>query len=120
LEYGIHRPLVRGHALDLLAVDPDGAARCLLEAADEVECRRLAAAAGAEQGEELPLADHEVELVQGDGLAEVLCDPLQLDRGGGHGVAHARPPDVFAPRPRSRNQAPSRRRANEAARRTVA
>ncbi len=41
---------------------------------DHPQRRRLAAAAGAEQREELPLGELEVELANGDDVVEVLAD----------------------------------------------
>ena len=81
LEDGVGRPLVGGQAGHVLAVDQDLAGVGLLEAGDHPQGRRLAAARGAEQGEELAAGELEVEVVDGDEVAEALRDPFQPDAG---------------------------------------
>ena len=57
------------------------ARRRVLEAADHPQRRRLAAARGAEQREEVAALDRERELVDGGHLAEALGDILEMDVG---------------------------------------
>ena len=76
-------PLVGRQPGDVGAVDQDLALGRLLEAGDHPQRRRLAAAARAEQREELALADREAELVDGGEVAEALGDLAQLDAGAG-------------------------------------
>ena len=52
----------------------------LLEPGDHAEQRRLAAARGAEQDEELAFLGREVHAVDGVDLAEALTDVFRLDR----------------------------------------
>src|SRR5690606_30424264 len=108
------------NALDLLTVDPDRPVRGRFESADQVEGGGLAAAAGAQQGKELTLADDDVQPMESHRVAEVLGDTPQFHRGSRHGRAHGRLPATLASAPRCRTQAPSSRSANDAARRTVA
>jgi hypothetical protein len=63
------------------AVDQHPPVGRLLEARHHAQRRRLAAAAGAEQGEELARRQLEAQLVDGDDLAEALGDRIQLDAG---------------------------------------
>ena len=58
-----HRPFPAGRR-DQLAADAQFAARRLLEAREQVEERRLAAAAWSDDGEELVALDLEVDVVQ--------------------------------------------------------
>ena len=63
-----------------------------LEAADDPQQRRLAAAAGAEQGDERPRLDPQRHVVEGGRRAEALDDPLDDDGGVarlGGGAAYA-------------------------------
>ena len=70
--------------LDLLAADLDRARVGALEAGDQPQRRRLAAAAGAEQGADRPLGDVEVEAVDGDDVAERFAQAAQAQaRGSG-------------------------------------
>ena len=72
----------------VVSTDDDPPSRRLLEAGDEAEGRRLAAAGGAEQREELSLANLEIELPDGLDVAEALAETLQRDAGpcgAGHG-----------------------------------
>src|SRR2546426_2520139 len=59
-------------ASDVLAAEEDLAAVGLQESADQVDQARLARAVGADQRDDLALADLEVDLVDGMGFAEVL------------------------------------------------
>ena len=101
-----------------------------LEAADHPQGRGLAAAGRAEQAEELPGLDLEVDVVDDDGLAVALDDIDEPDVDGGHVRSHSSWDD--APRPDratrmrariwarsdrvSRNARPSRRRRDDRAR----
>ena len=58
------RRLVLAQARDLRPVDDDGAGRRLVEAAEEVEQRRLARARSAAHGEQLPAGDVDVDAAQ--------------------------------------------------------
>ena len=79
LEDGVHVPLVRRQADDVLATEQDRALVGLLEAADHPQRRRLAAAGRAEQREERAGRDLDGDAVHGDRVVEALDDPLQLD-----------------------------------------
>src|SRR5205823_13434274 len=71
---------VRGHARYVVALEQDPPGVRLLEARDHAQARRLAAAARAEQREELALADRERDVVHRGNLAEAFTDALQRDR----------------------------------------
>ena len=58
--------------IDEVAVDAHLARRRTLEAADDVEQRRLAAAGRAEQADELAVADVQVDVVEGDDVRRPL------------------------------------------------
>ena len=64
LEDGIDRPLLRREGGHILRADADAARRRRLEAGDEAKQGRLAAARGAEQGEELVVADRHADRLQ--------------------------------------------------------
>ena len=81
LEHHVDRPLVRRHAGERLAVEPDRALGRLLEAGEHAQQRGLAAAGGAEQRVELALVDVERLVVDGDESAEPLGDGAELDEG---------------------------------------
>src|SRR4029453_6099324 len=74
---------------DDAALDPELAGRERDEPPDEVQRRRLAAPGRAEQTEELARVDAEGDAVERDGVAVLLCDVDDLDRGRG-GVGHRR------------------------------
>ena len=82
LKDGVGRALVRRQAGDVVAVDQDLARVRLLEAGDHPQRRRLAAAARAEQGEELPFRDVEVDGVDRSEIPEPLRDRPQGDAPG--------------------------------------
>ena len=82
LEDGVDVPLVGRAAGDIGVAEVDRACGRLLEAADHPERRRLAAARGAEQGEEPAVVDREGEIVDRDDVVETLGDVLQPDVGG--------------------------------------
>src|SRR5262249_46786958 len=69
---------VGGKAGHVLAVDQDAAGRRLHESRDQVEGSGLAAAGGAEEGEELAFEDCEVHGVHGAHAAGVARALLQL------------------------------------------
>ncbi len=72
------RPRSAGRPAPLQTIRPTAR---LAEPGDQAECRALAAARGPEHGEELVLADHEVEPLQGQGaVREDLADPLEADQ----------------------------------------
>ena len=62
LEHRVHRALVRLLVGDVLAADQDAAGRRLLEPGHQAQRRGLAAAGRAEQGEERPGRDHQVQV----------------------------------------------------------
>ena len=63
LEHHADRALVGAQMRDVLAVDANFACGRRLEAGDHAQSRRLAAAAGAEKGDELAALDGEVEVL---------------------------------------------------------
>ena len=83
LEHRVHGPAVRGRAREVDAVEQDRPGRRLLEPGDETQRRGLAATRRAEEREELPRADREVDAVDGDEIAEPLLEADQLDRAAG-------------------------------------
>ena len=86
LKDSVHRPLVGGQVLDLLAIEHDLALGHRLETGDHAQQGGLAAARGPEQGEELVVADIQRHLAEGGdrGLAEAvdLGDVQDIDRCG--------------------------------------
>jgi len=62
-----------------LAANHDFACRRLDEAGDQPQGRRLAAARGAEQADQLAVLDVQRHAIDGDGLAVALAEALQLD-----------------------------------------
>ena len=85
LEHRVDRPLVGRQVGQVLAVQPDLALVGVLEAGDQAQQGGLAAAGGAQQGEELVLADVDRNIVQRDhaiiAAAENLGDALYFDGG---------------------------------------
>ena len=81
LEDGVDRPSVRRQPVDPPAMDGNAAGVWPLEAADDAQQRGLAAAAGAEQGDESPLLDPQRDIVEGGRSAEALGDPGDDDGG---------------------------------------
>ena len=65
LEDGIDRPLIGRQMLDRAALEQDLAGARLLEAGDQAQQRGLAAARGAQEGEELVLPDGDRDVVEG-------------------------------------------------------
>ncbi len=68
-------------ARDLLALEEDAAGLDRLEQVDAAQEGALAAAARADDGEDLAQVDAEVDAVQHEVVAEALADGLELDRG---------------------------------------
>jgi len=68
--------LLDGDAVDLEAADEDAAAGGSFQAGDEAQDGGFAAAAGAEQGEQLALGDREVDVLNRSHLAVTLGDVL--------------------------------------------
>ncbi|CAM5619120.1 hypothetical protein SBADM41S_04734 [Streptomyces badius] len=76
---------VGGDASDVLAVDQDLAGVRLLEPGEHPQRGGLAAAGGAEEGEQFAGFDGEVEPVEGHGRAERAAQRAELDPGSGGG-----------------------------------
>jgi hypothetical protein len=83
LEDRVRRPLERRQPGDVDAVDEDAPLGRLLEAGDHPQRRRLAAAARAEQREELAAGDVEVERADRHHVAEALRDGLEAHARSG-------------------------------------
>jgi hypothetical protein len=81
LEDGVGWALVRRDPLHVDVVDRQPAVGDLLESGDHPQRRRLAAAAGAEHGEELALVDAEIDRVDRRQVAEALGDGIEDDAG---------------------------------------
>jgi hypothetical protein len=79
--------LVRRQAVDAPIAEANLAAVGLVEAGYEAEQRRLAAAGGPEQREQLAVADLEGDAVDGGGAREALADLSQRDVYGFFQVA---------------------------------
>ena len=63
LEHGVDLPLVGRHIVDDLAIEGDCAGCGRQEAADDPQCGSLAAAGGAQQGEEFMIVNVEIDRV---------------------------------------------------------
>ncbi|MGX1367088.1 hypothetical protein RKD19_002447 [Streptomyces canus] len=86
LEDGVHRPLVGRQPGDLLVAEVHGARGGLLQAGDHAKGGRLAAAGGAEQGEEGALGHGQVErLHRGEAVVVRLADAGEADVPAGLG-----------------------------------
>jgi hypothetical protein len=107
LEHRVDVAPVRRHVGDGLALEQDPSLARLLESGDHAQRRRLAAARGAEQGEELAAGDREVHVAHRGVLAEALPDALDRDGGVAIGAARRRA-DRGAARRRGVRHAPSR------------
>src|SRR6185503_17665010 len=79
----VHRPPVREERGDVVALQVDPAGVGDLEARDHPQGRRLAAAAGAQQREELTVPNRERDIAYRLVLAEALADALERDPGAG-------------------------------------
>jgi hypothetical protein len=90
LEHRVHRPLVRPQGADVLVAEQHLPRRRSLEPGDHPQRRGLAAAGRAEQGEERPRGDRQVEVVDRDEVAERLAQPAQPEvaRGPARRVRH--------------------------------
>ena len=69
LEHHVDGPAIRRHAAHRLAADRDGSGVGRKEARDHPQQRRLAAARGAEERDQLTLADLQVDLMKHRGVA---------------------------------------------------
>ena len=96
LEHHPHVAAVRGHVGDVAAADHHAPAVGAVEAAEQPQRRRLAAARRAEQREQLARGDVEVELVERGERAEAARQPVEVHGDGGH----TQPPDPGAAPPR--------------------
>src|SRR5205085_10452253 len=92
LEDHPHVALVRSDVRDVLAVDDDASLVGTIEACDEAQRGRLAAAGGTEEREELALAERDVDAVERLHSAEVTVQVQQFE------VGHQRAPVITAPR----------------------
>src|SRR4029077_15746671 len=97
---GVDVAAVRRHVLDGLAFEQDVALVGLLEAGDHAQGRRLAAAGRAEDREERPPGDVEVEALDGVLRAEALDHASERDRELGGLVHSAATADDGSPRRR--------------------
>ena len=82
LEHLVHIAPVRRLAGDVGAVEEDGADVGILEAGQQAQERRLAAAGGTEERQELAGAHGEADVVDGGEIPEALGDAADLDHGG--------------------------------------
>ena len=83
LEDGVHRPLVGRQMGDLLVAEVHGAGGGVLQTRDHAQGGGLAAAGGAEEGEEGALGHGQVERVDGGEAAVGLADPGEADVAAG-------------------------------------
>src|SRR5690606_13247619 len=79
LEHEADVAVLGGEVGGVDAFDGDRTVVGVLEAGDDAQQRRLAAAAGAEQGGEPTGGDGDVDVVEGDEVTEALVDPLDFD-----------------------------------------
>ena len=79
LEHRIDGALVGGKQGNILAVEQNLPARGEVEARDHAQRRRLSAARGAEEGDELTLVDVKTDIVDDEGVVVVLDDVLEFD-----------------------------------------
>ena len=81
LEYGVDLALVGRDVHDVLAVEEDLALGGLQEAAEDTQQRRLAAAGGTEQGDELVFVNIQADALEDDlPVLKALDDILELDQ----------------------------------------
>jgi hypothetical protein len=103
LEDDAHVPVGRVEPRDVAAAEPHLPLVGEEEAGDDVERGRLAAAARAQEGEELPLLDHEVDRPDAERGAVALQHAPELEdrlghqRSGGGAVSSPRPPCSSGP-----------------------
>jgi len=91
LEDGIDVAPIGGQPGDVLALELDQTGCWLLEAADHAERCRLAATGRSEKAEELAVANLEVDVIDGGGLAEFLDHVGEPDRDFWHSVGSPSP-----------------------------
>src|SRR4029079_14905758 len=85
LEHRVDRTPVGPNAGHVPAADADAPGGRILEAGDHPQRRRLAAAGRPDDREEFTGLDLQVEVADGDEVAEPLLDAGQVDGGGGGG-----------------------------------
>jgi hypothetical protein len=78
LENHADLPSLWGNVRNFAAVNGDLTGVSALEASDEAQSRRLAAARRAEQRDELPRADVEIDVLNGRGIAKRLVQSPNL------------------------------------------
>src|SRR5690606_11706193 len=106
LENRVHRPLVGRPEPHLLPVDLERPFGGVLETGDHAEGGGLAAARRPEEGEELAVADGQLEVVDRHHLAEALRDPDEFDRRAAQALPFPfthRPPTIPMSTPVSAN-----------------
>src|SRR5258706_16258542 len=79
LEHHADLPLVRRQPAHDALAEANLPGVGLVEAGEQTEQRRLAAARGAEQGEQLSVCDRELDAIHGRHCAEALHDPRDGD-----------------------------------------
>ena len=103
LEDHRHVAVLRQHVGDVALADQHAPGGDRFEAGDHAERGGLAAAGGAEQGEEFTGPDGEVQSVEGDGRAELPPQSPEFDGGGlferGEGHGHPREAEAVRERP---------------------
>jgi hypothetical protein len=97
LEHHAEAALLGAQAVDAALVEPDAAAGRGEEACDEVERRRLSAARGPEQRDELALPDRQRDVLHGVHCSELPTETLEpeLAKVGGMNGHSATPPEVL-------------------------
>ena len=78
LEDGVDIPLVGGEGGDVPALQDDAAGIGGFQAGDDAEGGGFAAAAGAQEGDKLPLLDIDADAPEDLGIAECLGNILEL------------------------------------------
>ena len=79
LEHRVDGPAMRWRVDEIDPVEANAPARRLFETADHPQRRGLAAARRPEEGKELTGFDHQVDVVDGDEIAELLAQRRELD-----------------------------------------
>jgi len=79
LEDRVDVALVRRLVRDVGAVQEDPARAREVETGDEAQASGLAGARRTQEGEELAVGDAQIDVVDGDDVAEAARDPLELD-----------------------------------------
>lgn len=80
LEHHVDRPLVGRHVGDVHAVEQDAPGGGTLEAGEHAQQGRLARTGAAEQGEDLTLVDGQRDVINSNGLVELLGHAVDLDQ----------------------------------------